>query len=56
MALRNGCPWDADTCYYAAANRHLELVKWARENGCQWNEETCSYEAENGHIEILKCS
>jgi hypothetical protein len=28
------CPWDRDTCAYAAQNGHLEVLQWARANGC----------------------
>ena len=30
----NGCPWNANTCAWAARNGHLELMNWARVNGC----------------------
>ena len=33
----NGCPWDAETCKYAAFGGHLATLRWARENGCNWN-------------------
>ena len=29
--------WNSDTCYHAANNGHLEVLKWARENGCDWD-------------------
>ena len=42
------------TCNYAADNRHLEVLQWARDNGCYWNILTCSYariEIKNGNSE-----
>ena len=32
-----GCPWNADTCLWAALHGHLETLRWAREHGCPWN-------------------
>ena len=29
-ARTNGCPWDEDTCAYAAEGGHLEVLQWAR--------------------------
>ena len=37
-ARENDCPWDEDTCSYAAYGGHLEVLKWARLNGCPWDE------------------
>ena len=31
----NGCPWDTNTCIYAAKGGHFELLKWAKANGCR---------------------
>jgi len=28
------CPWDEETCFWAAVNGHLELLKWAGANQC----------------------
>jgi len=50
----NGCPWDEETCEYAAEKGHLEVLKWLRANGCPWNTYTCEYAADNGHLEILQ--
>ena len=41
-AHENGCPWNEETCYYAAQNGHLECLKYAHENGCPWDDWTCS--------------
>jgi len=30
-ARENGCPWNEETCAYAAINGHLDLLIWARE-------------------------
>ena len=42
------------TSAYAAINKHLEVLQWARANGCPWDEETCAWAAENGHLEVLQ--
>ena len=31
-----GCPWDAETCFYAVEGGHVEVLRLARENGCPW--------------------
>ena len=36
-AHENGCPWNEETCHYAADNGHhtnKECLKCAHENGC----------------------
>jgi hypothetical protein len=38
----------------AAANGHLEVLKYAHENGCPWNQTMCSEAARNGQLEVLK--
>jgi hypothetical protein len=50
----NGCPWNEQTCSYAATVGRLECLKYAHENGCPWNDETCSSAACNGHLNCLK--
>ena len=30
----NGCPWDWDTCYYAAHNKHWDCLQYAVDNKC----------------------
>jgi hypothetical protein len=33
----NNCPWDNQTCRYAAIYGNLECLKYARDNGCpEW--------------------
>ena len=49
----NGCPWNADTCAWAAKGGHLEVLQWARENGCPWDNLTCYWAIQYGHIELL---
>ena len=34
----NVCPWDEETCEYAAGGRNLEVLQWAHANGCPWDE------------------
>ena len=41
-------------CVYAAAEGHLEVLKWVRQNGCPWNKRTCAYAALGGNLEVLK--
>jgi len=51
------CPWDSKTCTNAAANGHLEVLKWARTvavPACDWDVYTCTCAAANGHLEVLK--
>ena len=33
-ARANGCPWDEETCTFAAKKGHNEVLQWAIENGC----------------------
>ena len=33
----NGCPWDEETCSFAARGGHLEVLQWARQKGCPWD-------------------
>ncbi|KAL6069312.1 Ankyrin repeat domain-containing protein [Balamuthia mandrillaris] len=47
----NGCPWDEETCRFAAMHGQLEALQWARGNGCPWNEWTCKWAAAAGHLE-----
>ncbi len=35
-----GCRWSPDTTMYAAANGHLDCLRYAHENGCPWHRET----------------
>ena len=51
---KNKCPWDTQTCAYAAEKGHLKCLKYLHENGCPWDKDTCSLAAYNGHIECLK--
>jgi len=41
----NGCPWDEETCIWAAYGGHLEVLQWAHANGCPRNEDTCFWAA-----------
>jgi hypothetical protein len=53
-ARENDCPWDYQTCWYAAMGGHLEVLKWARKNDCPWDEHTCKFAAMGGHLEIAE--
>ena len=51
-ARANGCPWDKETCSYAARGGHLEMPQWARANGCPWDKRTLEWGKYS--IELLK--
>jgi hypothetical protein len=35
----NGCPWDLDTCHYAAQYEHWDCFQYAVDNTCPgWEE------------------
>ena len=54
-ARANGCPWDGDTCTYAAEGGHLDVLKWLCANGCPPREEqACMNAAWGGHLEMLQ--
>ena len=53
-ARENDCPWDEETCAYAARGGHLDVLKWARENGCPWNEWTCTEARWGDQLNVLK--
>ena len=53
-AWEQDCPWNAETCCYAAARGHFEMLRWAREHDCPWDKLTCFYAVANGHLDILK--
>ena len=41
-------------CNDAAAEGHLDALKWAWENGCPWYEDICACAAKGGHLQVLK--
>jgi hypothetical protein len=41
-------------CRKAAANGHLECLKYAHEHGCHWNSTVCIAATKNGHLECLR--
>ena len=49
------CPWDEETCSWAARGGHLK-VKWLRlqDPPCPWDCLTCSRAAKGGHLDVLK--
>jgi hypothetical protein len=54
-ARENDCPWDEETCAFAAQVGHLDVLKWARENGCPWNIVVVRAHATKGcHLEMVK--
>ena len=48
------CPWDEETCSFAARGGHLDVLQWARANECPWDEDTCSSAARGGHLKVLQ--
>ena len=52
-ARANGCPWNEDTCGFAAFKGHLDILQWAYSNGCPWDEITCAWAADSGYLEVL---
>jgi hypothetical protein len=51
---REHCPWDEETCAYAARGGHLEVLKRVREHDCPWDRWTCTDAAQSGQLEVLK--
>jgi hypothetical protein len=51
------CPWDEDTCAYAATNGYLALLQWARtvaDPPCPWAEDTCKEAVDEGHLDVVR--
>ena len=50
------CPWDKDTCMYAAKGGHLDVLQWlrSRDPPCPWGEDTCCVAALGGHLDVLQ--
>jgi hypothetical protein len=53
-AKERGCPWDEDTCSWAALGGHLKVLKWAWEHRCPWDSHTCWSAARGGYLEVLR--
>ena len=51
-AREHHCPWNSETCLFAATFGHLEVLQWAREHHCPWDWETCAAHADN--LEVLR--
>jgi hypothetical protein len=51
---KHECPWDANTCDWAAIKGRLDILQWVREHGCPWREDTCWCAARGGHLQLLK--
>ena len=51
MLRADGCPWNEDTCFWAATRGHLGVLQWARANGCPWCELTHAKTADLGYVE-----
>ena len=40
----NGCPWDSDTCMYAAHYKHWDCLQYAVDNKCpEWEKYAKNY-------------
>jgi hypothetical protein len=44
-AREHDCPWDSNTCLFAASRGHLEVLQWARAHGCPWHKQMCERES-----------
>jgi hypothetical protein len=56
-ARANDCPWNENTCAYAACVArygHLDVLKWAHANGFTWDASTCAVAARFRHLEVLQ--
>ena len=53
-AKERGCPWDEETCAYAAEGGHLEMLQWLRANGCSVGRVDLRLCRGGGHLEVLQ--
>lgn len=53
-ARLNGCPWDINSCRFAAEQGHLDVLKWCKENEGRWDARTCINAAGSGHLDLLR--
>lgn len=53
-AREGGCPWDENTCSYAARSGHLEILKYASHEGCSWDGDTVRFAERVGFLEVLE--
>lgn len=44
------------TCYSAAVNGHLEVLKWARSQKCPWDKDQCLLSAKGNVLEWIRCN
>ena len=51
---QHGCPWDTNSCYYAALGGHLECLKYLHEHRCPWDSITSANAAHGGHLKCLE--
>lgn len=54
LCRESGCIWDERVCTVAAANGHLDTLKWLRSNWFPWDACTSSAASANGHLDVLK--
>ena len=53
--VANECPIDEYACAWAAAQGHLEVLKYLREEvKAPWDWRTAAWAAVNGHLHILE--
>jgi hypothetical protein len=50
---RKGCPWDEQTCTFAAASGNLDTLVWARQHGCPWSESVLVFAVKHRHLHVL---
>ena len=51
--VENGCPMNANACYYAAEEGHLDVLKYLHENDCPWSSHACYNAHANNQIDCL---
>ncbi len=58
LALDNNYSYEplfaCETCAYAAAGGHRQVLQLLRAIGCDWSTSTCSEAAMGGYLEVLK--
>ena len=48
------CTWSERVPGVAAANGHLDVLKWLKGNGVPWDDQVCIEAAAGGHVDVLK--
>lgn len=48
------CPWDENTCIYAAEKGRLNILMYAKKHGCPFHEDACMFAARYNHFLVLQ--